>query len=167
MFRLLRAVIPAALVLGCACLFSTTPPKPSADQEQDPPPDADTAVVVGQLLHFGLVDRAYRRTPGRAVNVLALGSDRDGDGQLDRLGDQTVFSDRSGTFRVTVRNRDLQAVELKAWQCSYDPATSDLECCLEDPPCPPSVCNYWTTPRRFTLHAGSTLQQEVVVPCMQ
>ena len=167
MSRLLRAAIPVALVMGCACLFSTTPPKPSADQNQDPPPDAETAVVVGQVLHFGLVDRVYRRMPGRAVNVLALGSDRDGNGQLDRLGDETVYADRSGTFRVTLRNRDLQAVELKAWKCDFDPATSDLGCCLASPPCPESVCNYWTTPRRFTLQVGRTLQQEVVVPCMQ
>jgi len=164
--RMLRAAIPAAVVLVTACLFSTTPPKPSADEDQNPPPDPNTAVVVGQVLHFGLMDRTYRRAPGRGVSVTEFGSDRNGDGQLDRLGDQDVMSDRSGTFRVTIRQRDLQAVELKAWLCSYD-GSNNLECCLDIPPCPPSMCNIWTTPRRFALHVGETLQQEIVVPCRQ
>jgi hypothetical protein len=167
MLRLLRAAFPAAVVLVCACLFSTTPPKPSADGDQEPAPDPNSAVVVGQVMHFGLVDRVYRRAPGRYVSIVAFGPDRNGDGQLDRLGDQDVRSDRSGTYRATIQHRDLQAVELKAWICSYDPATTDLECCIENPPCPPSQCNIWTTPRRFALHPGNTLNQQVIVPCMQ
>jgi hypothetical protein len=163
----MRVLISLTAVLATACLFSTTPPKPSNDGGSDPPPDPNSAVVMGQVLHFGRVDRTYRRMPGRGVQVVGLGPDRDGDGAQDRLGDVLVISDRSGNYRATLRWPILQAVELKAYDCTYDPGNSDLDCCIEAPPCPPAMCNIWTAARRFSLRLGQTLQQDMIVPCDQ
>ena len=52
----------------------------------------------------------------------------------------------------------------------YRRAGIDLEgmdCCIDNPPCPPSACVIWTGPQRIAVRLGHSVRSDLTVVCDQ
>jgi hypothetical protein len=161
----LRGVLACAVALiipaTTTCWFSSTSPKPGPSTSEQGDPSA--AVVTGLVQLFDRTDHHRRTMPGWAVK--ASWYVRSGSGNPLKLEyTDVVVSGRDGVYEVRWSHPRLAAVDLQGRICEFDP--TDLECCIDDPPCNRPACkNAWTPASRLEVTTGSRQSLTLTVGC--
>lgn len=152
----MRAFIYSIVFLICSgCLFNSSPPKS----------DEHTGIIEvwGVVYHrFG-----SNNIPAADTWVRIQWLSRDNNGQLQPWGPPDALGvDRNGVYRIRhAFDSALQGVEVKTLGCHYNPADTNLQCCLRDEPTCQNCNQYWYGYGMGIVSPGESIRVDVILPC--